>query len=221
MAECSLYGWFGWAIQAFLVLACFTALVIKRYRERPQRNWAIFLLDVSKQGLSATLAHTMNLLIATLLTHLEASNQCIWYFVNITIDTSLGVLVCYLLVRAFEAWAERRGWRRVRTGEYGCGGKLDYVGWLMQVGIWTVILTSVKWTLFLGIYLNADLLSAYGDTLLGWMDGYPRVELVVVMILVPVVMNCVQFWLQDTFLKGKTEERQALQPIELGAREPV
>jgi len=215
MAECTLYGWFGWAIQAFLVLVCFTSLVIKRYRERPQRPWVIFLLDVSKQALSASLAHTMNLLIATLLTHLESSNQCIWYFVNLTVDTSLGVLLCYLLVRGFEGWTVRRGWERVRTGEYWRAGKLDYVGWAMQVGVWTVILSSVKWTLFLGIYWNADLLSTYGDTLLGWMDEYPRLELVVVMIVVPAVMNCAQFWLQDTFLKGKSEERQALQVIEL------
>ena len=59
------------------------------------------------------------------------------------------------------------------------------------------------------------MLSTYGDTLLGWMDEYPRLELVVVMIVVPAVMNCAQFWLQDTFLKGKSEERQALQVIEL------
>ena len=48
----------------------------------------------------------------------------------------------------------------------------------------------------------------------GWMDEYPRLELDVV-IVVPVAMNCAQFWLQDTFLKGKSEERQALQTIEL------
>lgn len=205
MAECTLYGYFGWAVQAFLVLACFTALILKRCRERPQRLWTVFLLDVCKQALSAAFAHTMNLLIATLLTHLESSTQCVWYFVNITIDTSLGVLLCYLLVRLFEVWATRKGWERLRTGRYERSGSLDYLGWAAQVGIWTVILASVKWTLFLAIYLNADYLSVAGEALIGWMDGYPKVELAVVMILVPVVMNCAQFWVQDTFLKAKVE----------------
>ena len=227
MAECTLYGYFGWAVQAFLVIACFTALIIKRCRERPQRPWSIFLLDVSKQALSAGLAHTMNLLIATLLTHLEASTQCVWYFVNITIDTSLGVLLCYLLVQAFEACAKRKGWERVRTGKYERKGSLDYIGWAMQVAVWTVILSSVKWTLFLGIYLNADYMSAAGEALIGWMDAYSKLELVVVMILVPVVMNCVQFWVQDTFLKSKAEAGPAEQhgnascsqnPLELSVR---
>lgn len=214
MAECTLYGYFGWAVQAFLVLACFAALVFKRCRERPQRLWTVFLLDVSKQALSAAFAHTMNLLIATLLTHLESSTQCVWYFVNITIDTSLGVFLCYLLVRGFEALATRKGWDRVRTGKYDHFGSLDYAGWALQVGIWTAILASVKWTLFLGIYLNADYLSTAGEALIGWMDEYPRVELAVVMIFVPVVMNCVQFWVQDTFLKGQIEAHPVASPVD-------
>lgn len=221
MGECTLYGYFGWAVQAFLVFSCFTALIVKRCRERPQRPWSIFMLDVSKQGLSAVLAHSMNMLIATLLTHLESSDQCVWYFVNITIDTTLGVLLCYILVRGFEMLAIQHTWQRVRTGNYLYKGKLDYVGWMSQVVIWTMILSSVKWTLFAGIYLNADALSRYGDAVIGWMDEYPRVELMVVMIVVPVVMNCVQFWVQDTFLKAKTEERQALHQVELSVRTPI
>jgi len=142
---------------------CFTSLVIKRYRERPQRPWVIFLLDVSKQALSASLAHTMNLLIATLLTHLESSNQCIWYFVNLTVDTSLGVLLCYLLVRGFEGWTVRRGWERVRTGEYWRAGKLDYVGWAMQVGVWIMYMVAYASRCF-WVFIGTQTCSAPTET---------------------------------------------------------
>jgi hypothetical protein len=37
--------------------------------------------------------------------------------------------------------------------------------------------------------------------LLFWLEATPRVELVVVMIIIPMIVNTVQFWLTDMFLK--------------------
>lgn len=45
--------------------------------------------------------------------------------------------------------------------------------------------------------------SNWGHLMLVGLDPYPRLELVVVMVIVPLIMNCVQFWIQDNFLKAR------------------
>jgi hypothetical protein len=37
--------------------------------------------------------------------------------------------------------------------------------------------------------------------LLGWVQPYETAELVLVMIIIPVIMNGLAFWIQDNFLK--------------------
>lgn len=37
--------------------------------------------------------------------------------------------------------------------------------------------------------------------LLGWIQPYPTWELIIVIIIIPVFMNALAFWIQDNFLK--------------------
>jgi len=41
-----------------------------------------------------------------------------------------------------------------------------------------------------------------GTLLLSVFDGYPKIELVVVMVILPVAFNSGLYWVTDTFLKG-------------------
>jgi len=36
---------------------------------------------------------------------------------------------------------------------------------------------------------------------MGWIEDYPVLELVLVIVIVPVIMNGLAFWVQDNFLK--------------------
>lgn len=44
-------------------------------------------------------------------------------------------------------------------------------------------------------------LEKIGSAVFAPIEPYPRVELVFVMLLCPAVMNIVQFWIQDNFIK--------------------
>mmetsp|Transcript_43073 Transcript_43073/g.31449 ORF Transcript_43073/g.31449 Transcript_43073/m.31449 type:complete len:87 (+) Transcript_43073:579-839(+) len=48
-----------------------------------------------------------------------------------------------------------------------------------------------------------DALILLGSIILFPLEEYPNLELIVVMILVPLVLNAVQYWVIDTFLKLK------------------
>jgi hypothetical protein len=40
---------------------------------------------------------------------------------------------------------------------------------------------------------------------MGWIERFPVLELVLVIVVVPVVMNGLAFWVQDNFLMKKEE----------------
>jgi hypothetical protein len=50
-------------------------------------------------------------------------------------------------------------------------------------------------------------LEKMGFAMLGSIAIYPKLELIVVMIIVPFVTNVLQFWLVDAFLKESDESR--------------
>lgn len=50
--------------------------------------------------LSALLGHILNVLLALALSTKEDSNACIWYFITFFLDCTLGVLICYLLMKS-------------------------------------------------------------------------------------------------------------------------
>lgn len=216
--QCQLFGVFGWGVQCFLAVSCFGSLVYKRFRERPQRAWKIFLMDVSKQAISAGLAHIMNVIIALVLSAWEADdNPCVWYFINITIDTTIGVLLCYCMLQLVLRASEKRGWTRMRTGRYVSEGegKLDFLAWGLQLMVWCMIVACVKVSLAGVIYLSSTILGLVGSVLLGWLEANPQAELVFVMVFVPLVMNCMQFWVQDTFLKDRAQQSKSIALVDI------
>lgn len=59
--ECSLLGPFAILVQSALGLLAMSALVFKRWRERPQRPVKIWFFDASKQVVGSVLVHIANL----------------------------------------------------------------------------------------------------------------------------------------------------------------
>jgi hypothetical protein len=41
------------------------------------------------------------------------------------------------------------------------------------------------------------------EFLMGWITDYPKLELTVVMFIIPVIMNAIAFWIQDNYLMKK------------------
>lgn len=96
--ECELLGPLGIIVQVVLGVGSFAILVVKRYVEKPRRPWNIWALDSSKQAISQAVAHWTNMLLAFLLSEGEGSDNCDWYFINITVDVIFGVLIAYMIV---------------------------------------------------------------------------------------------------------------------------
>lgn len=110
--ECSLLGPFAILVQGSLGLLALSALIFKRWRERPQRPLKIWGFDVSKQVVGSILVHIANLLMSLLSSGqltvkltpeviadaqrrgVDANgkyqpNPCSFYLLNLAIDVSI------------------------------------------------------------------------------------------------------------------------------------
>jgi hypothetical protein len=110
--ECQLLGPFALWIQLLLGLLALSALVFKRWRERPQRPLKIWTFDVSKQVVGSVLVHMANLVMSMLSSGQfditiagsakgeedNEANPCSFYFLNLAIDTTLGIPILILLL---------------------------------------------------------------------------------------------------------------------------
>jgi hypothetical protein len=65
-----------------------------------------------------------------------------------------------------------------------------------------MIVTISKLTVFGLEYYFADEIITIGINILLVFYGHPVIELLVVMMIVPFVLNCVQYWVQDNVLRG-------------------
>jgi hypothetical protein len=112
-------GLLGILIQVGLGVLSFSVLIIKRFRESPQRPWKIWIFDTSKQLISQMIAHFINLTISIALSYNDASSdECLWYFMTNILDNTIGVLICILCLRSIEWSLARRGEYQYISGNY-------------------------------------------------------------------------------------------------------
>ena len=194
----------GYLVQGVLFAIGFLTLLIKRWRESPQRELNVWALDVVKQGCSAFCAHFIGMANAWVTNNeTDKGDECSWYFIAFFLDTTIGVLLAYAGIKAVERLATNQGWPALmETGKYG--SPTDYSIWAKQM-VWWCIITVLARALVLGIMLLAlDPLGSVSHVVADIPSKTDwKLRLWFVMILCPLGMNIVQLWIQDTFLRWK------------------
>ena len=120
------------------------------------------------------------------------------------IDTTLGLILAVIFLRMLDHVANERDWvHLMHSGVYtGPDGWKSYVA---QVLAWMMIQTIVKIIIYFFMWGFSDLLAEFGAFLFKPLQSNIRFELVFVMILFPGVLNCIYFWIADSFLKAKKD----------------
>eukprot|EP00388_Colpodella_angusta_P022752 GDKJ01058185.1.p1 GENE.GDKJ01058185.1~~GDKJ01058185.1.p1 ORF type:complete len:284 (+),score=15.64 GDKJ01058185.1:25-852(+) len=192
---------FGYLVQGALALLCFVALLIKRWMEKPRRRWTIFMMDTSKQGFGGGTLHIMNMIMATFLVSLNPNaDECDWYFINVLMDSTIGVLFCYLLVCVFQPIIIHFGANAF--GNYGMPPKFST--WLFQTVVWMIICVLSKAINGASMVFLSTPVAKITEWLFLPLSDFPKTKLVLVMVIIPSILNAVQFWISDNFLKGST-----------------
>lgn len=195
---CQLLDDFGIFIQLFLAFSSFFLLILKKLIEKTDRNWQTWTLDVSKQAISSTFCHFINLAISEN-NGKEYMNQCNWYFILLILDISLGTFLNIMIFKQIEVFCSDFEEIRFVSGEYG----KENVGknWLLQTILWSSLTILVKLFLFLVVFMNFEFFSFLTNWVLAPFQINPHIELFYIMVFLPCVLNAIAFWVTDSYLQ--------------------
>ncbi|ORZ15589.1 Vaculolar membrane protein-domain-containing protein, partial [Absidia repens] len=203
---CKLMDSFGIFIQLCLAAAAFSTLLIKRQREHPRRPIRVWSLDVSKQLVGGIVIHSLNVIAAYFFgvkpEQGQQSNPCVWYFLNILVDCTIGVVILWIFLRGFKYVTEHvLQWAGFQSGVYGNPPLSQQIKpWLKQLAVYTLSLLLMK-TLVVLLFHLCPWLEDFGFWVLGWTAGNYKLQVAFVMLIFPLVMNILQFWIIDTIVK--------------------
>ena len=214
-SKCEMFGGFGFLIQAILGAAAFSILIVKRFVEKPRRPWKIWFYDVAKQIISSLVLHLFNLIISAVLSNDENdADACVWYFVTVTLDCTLGAFLSYIFMWLVDGIVSSSELEILKTGlyyeEYMEGNKKCYkLKWKKygaQLGVWLVVTLVVKLILLIMLKICKLFLVNLGGFFLSPFSN-AKLRLVMVMIIFPVILNALYFWVVDNILKLKESDK--------------
>ncbi|KAK0392743.1 hypothetical protein NLU13_2238 [Sarocladium strictum] len=226
--DCELLGPFALLVQLALGGLALLALVYKRWRERPQRPVKIWFFDASKQVFGSVLVHGANVFMSMLtsghfsITELDAQpptvrllrrvvageddgyvpNPCSWYLLNLAVDTTLGIPILIILLRVVTGLVSLtplgKPAESIQSGNYG--NPPNKVWWLKQSIIYFIGLFGMKICVLI-LFLLCPWISRIGDWALGWTEGNEKLQIAFVMMIFPLIMNAMQYYIIDSFIK--------------------
>jgi hypothetical protein len=223
---CSLIGnWYGIFIQIVLAVVAFLTLLIKKKCEKNPRSWGVWLRDVSKQGFGMLVAHGWNIAYANIAVKVitDANKDvCAWYFVNYLLDTSIGTIINYAFFSIVEFYAKKRNLHNLESGNYdpelptfttedASNGKITKClhtpneKWILQLLVWCLVVSISKCVIFFCIVSPfQNPLDDFTKYITKRFEHHDRIELLMVMVVAPFILNIFQLWIQDIFLKRRT-----------------
>ncbi|KAF7302028.1 hypothetical protein MIND_00769200 [Mycena indigotica] len=218
--SCQLMGPTALVVQALMGVLVILSLVYKRHREKPMRPWRIWIFDVSKQIVGQMFVHGVNVLVSDLVSKYTTNNACVFYFLNILIDTTLGVGLLYAILRFLTfVMTERLQLKGFESGVYGTPPSFKF--WLRQASIYVCALCTMKLMVIVLLALLPGLFTL-GSWLLSWTwtgEG-DSIQVIFTMGIFPICMNILQFWLIDSIVKasGVALDMDSPDPLD---REPL
>ncbi|KAM4614770.1 transmembrane protein 110, like [Polymixia lowei] len=194
---------FGVLIQGLLGIVAFSTLMLKRFREPAgiRRPWRIWFFDTSKQAIGALFIHFANVFLSTL----TKEDPCSLYLMNFLLDATLGMLVIWVGVKVVSKVVEYKQWTLLIFGEYG--DPPQAAAWLGQCGVYLLIMVLEKGVVSLVLLIPGW--SNLQEVLLSYIAN-PQLELVLVMLIVPFIVNSIMFWVVDSLMMRKYKTTKSL-----------
>lgn len=227
--ECQIFqGPVAFLCQALLALLVLSTLIYKRSREVDKIDLWVWILNVSKQVISLGAAHIFAILVSVFLSYkVHGASPCSWYVVIFSVDTILGTLLTYILHTVViqgtkryliyvGVWKENGPdgvrhltlWQSLCQTVATCGyyGSPPSLGtWAVQAGEWTCCILIARFICALIVYsLGPVALEPIAEMVDSVFQGHRVLELFVVMIAYPLVINSLQALIQDAILRAKS-----------------
>jgi len=173
---------------------------------RPCRHCRLF--DISKQVVGQMFVHGVNVFISDVGSTRSSGNACVFYFLNILIDTTLGMSPCtsssssseslmlytagvgaiYLALHLLTwLFTDKLQFKGFQSGQYGSPPSLNY--WARQAAVYVVSLTSMKLFVVLLLAYWRRLLDI-GAWLLSWLGNGDTAQVVLYVFILASSVAC-------------------------------
>lgn len=222
--KCQLLGPVSILIQLLMGIAAIAALLAKRNHEHPRRKMIVWIYDVGKQVSGAFGIHVLNLGLSILqrrgpgaLRILpgdddSSDSECDWYFVNLLLDTTLGIPILWGSLVLIEAVLSRFNVSNVESGNYFPKNDEETVtekkpmfsAFLKQLVVFIGALALMKLCIFLILKYFENGAYWFANLILGWSDNWPNFQVFLIMFVFPVLLNCFQYFCVDNIIKLPT-----------------
>lgn len=222
MTACHVLGGaFATAVQGCLFIVTIAVLTFKFKKEQTDKGTKArtvyqFCFDSSKNMAGSAWTHVANLGCAMVLGGREgasgdSSDACAWYWIEIMLDTTVGVAVEYFLLEGLIRLCSASGLSiDVASGKYYDGAfavkNIKWQSYFTQLAAWLTVVTGMKFVMVFAMLQLASPLQAVAQLLLSPFEASAQAKLFMVMVLTPGVMNSVQFWLVDNIFCHAKEE---------------
>ncbi|KAK3395838.1 vacuolar membrane protein-domain-containing protein [Sordaria brevicollis] len=136
-------------------------------------------------------------------------NPCSFYLLNLAIDTTLGIPILILLVRLLSKLLLYTPLGQppesLQSGNYSPldsprDTKPRWGWWFKQSIIYFIGLLGMKFFVLI-IFMVFPWISRVGDWALKWTEGNEKLQIIFVMMLFPLIMNALQYYIIDSYIK--------------------
>ena len=174
-----------------------------KWRFGDHRGFNEWSLDATKQGSAALGAHIVNLVVAILLSRVAKSkDECAAYLVNFLFNIMASFPLVWIALRASKQCARRLDLESLMDrGFYGDPFRLSF--FVAQCAEWTLILCTAKVVASLPLFLFSEATVDLGNWILDPLHASPEMELFIVMVIVPCLLNVIQVLVFDNFIRRK------------------
>lgn len=187
---------YGLAVQGVLAVLAFLSLVLKRSCEpsKVRRPWLVWFFDTSKQLTGAAVIHILNVFVSELF----RGDPCTFYFISFLLDSSIGLLFIYGGVKLVSLIAQRRHYETLKFGDYGAPPQCR--PWFHQCLVFVILVVAEK--IGVTILMQLEFWRQVREVILSPITS-PTVELFIVLLVVPLILNTFMFWVVDNFTMRK------------------
>ncbi|AAS50275.1 AAL091Cp [Eremothecium gossypii ATCC 10895] len=217
--SCRLLGPVALFIQFFMAAVAVGGLLVKRQYEHPKRTWRVWSYDVGKQMIGSAGIHLLNVLLSIMKsqgllgTLKKTDDQCDWFFVNLLMDTTVGIPILWCWLVLIHKGLQALGVQNIESGNYyptldkpEPGAAVPRTGpmfsaFVKQLLVFVSGLAMMKVCIFLLLGCFEQLANLFADLVLGWSDPWPNLQVFLVMFVFPVLLNCFQYFCVDNIIK--------------------
>lgn len=162
----------------------------------------VWFFDASKQAFAGVLQHFVNLIFGIVFARSGRASECAWYLVNFTISVACGVVILWGTMRLYTYTVERFDLTILRSGEYG--SPPSWRPWMAQMLIWGVFASGEKLITAVAVIVPLHpRLDEFAARLETPVVDAPFTELLLVMVVAPVILNMLFFWVIDSIIMRK------------------